>query len=252
MGRLARAMPVTVGCFLVGALALSGVVPTSGFFSKDAILAAVLAGGHPVGFAVLVAVAGMTAFYIGRAFFVAAMGRQPAAGHPHEAPRAMTWPMLALAVAALAGGAMAPSIPRLFAATLAGGHGEAEHAPLFVPLLGTVAAVAGLATAWAGYQRGAFDPAAVRRAFGPLVTLLARRYYIDDVFEAGYRRVYLQISRAIGWLDRYVVDGIVNAVTYATWILADRLRAIQNGRVQDALYFVAGGLLFLAWMTWAR
>ena len=63
-------MPVTCACFAAGALALSGVFPTAGFFSKDEVLAAVLAGGHPIGFAILVATAGMTAFYIGRAFFV--------------------------------------------------------------------------------------------------------------------------------------------------------------------------------------
>jgi len=252
MGRLSRVMPVTIACFAVGSLALSGIVPTSGFFSKDEILAAVLAGGHPFGFAILVATAGMTAFYIGRAFFVAAMGDNDAEGHPHESPAAMTGPMIVLAALALVGGAAVPIIPRLFDSTLAAVHAETEHAPFFVPILGTAAALVGLTIAWAGYQKRSFDPGAARRSWRPLVRVLERRWYVDDVFEVGYRFVYLKVSGLVGWLDRYVVDGVVNAVSWGTWSLAGRLRVIQSGRVQDALYFVAGGLLLLAWLAWAR
>jgi NADH-quinone oxidoreductase subunit L len=87
---------------------------------------------------------------------------------------------------------------------------------------------------------------------GPLVTVLERRWYVDDVFEAVYRFAYLKVSHAVGWFDRYVVDGVVNAATWATWIGAGRLSTIQNGRVQDALYAVAAGLVVLAWLAWAR
>jgi NADH-quinone oxidoreductase subunit L len=236
MGRLVRAMPVTGACFAVGALALSGVFPTAGFFSKDAILAAVYESGHPVAFAILVATAGMTAFYIGRAFFVAMMGAAPASGHAHDPKAAMTIPLLVLAVLA----------------AVSGFAGPIEHAPIAVPLAGTAAALSGLAIAWAGYQRRSFDPAAVRRSLAPLVTILERRWYVDDVFEAVYRFAYLKISAAVGWVDRYVVDGAVNAVTWATWVAAGRLTALQNGRVQDALYATACGLVLLVWLAWAR
>ncbi|HEX4823636.1 MAG TPA: NADH-quinone oxidoreductase subunit L [Candidatus Polarisedimenticolaceae bacterium] len=252
MGRLARTMPLTSICFAIGGLALAGIVPTSGFFSKDEILAAVLAGGHPVGFAILVGVAGMTAFYIARAFFVAILGSGQPEGHPHESPGTMTMPMLVLAGLALAGGALAPVVPRLTAATLGALPAETEGAPFFVPVLGTSAALVGLAVAWAGYVKKSFDVEALRRAAGPVTTLLERRYYIDDLFEAVYRRVYLGISAAVGWTDRYLVDGVVNAVTWGTWSLAGRLRVLQSGRVQDALYFVAGGLVLLAVLAWAR
>jgi NADH-quinone oxidoreductase subunit L len=252
MGRLARVMPVTCACFAAGALALGGVFPTAGFFSKDEVLAAVLAGGHPIGFAILVVTAGMTAFYIGRAFFVAAMGSNSAEGHPHDPPVAMRGPLVVLAVLAVAAGVMASLLPRLFATSIAHETAPVAHAPLFVPILGTTAALSGLAIAWAGYQRRSFDPARVRRAFGPVVTVLERRWYVDDVFEGVYRFAYLNISSAVGWIDRYVVDGLVNAVTWATWSGAGRLTAIQTGRVQDALYAVAAGIVFLAWLAWAR
>jgi len=253
MGRLARAMPVTATAFAVGALALAGVAPTAGFFSKDEILAAVLAGGHPVGFAILLVTAGLTAFYIGRAFFVAVMGGRSAEGHPHESPAAMTGPLIVLSVLAAAGGALAGIVPVIFAHTIGpAAVAEGDHAPLFVPLLATGAALTGLLAAWAGYQRRAFDPAAVRAAWSPVVKMLERRWYVDDVAEWIYRAGYLGLSNAIGWLDRYVVDGFVNAATWATWLLAGRLRALQGGRVQDALYAVAAGVVVLLWLAWAR
>jgi NADH-quinone oxidoreductase subunit L len=252
MGRLARAMPVTCACFAAGALALSGVFPTAGFFSKDEVLAAVLAGGHPVGFAILAATAGLTAFYIGRAFFVAMMGSHDAAGHPHEPPAAMRLPLIILAVLAVFAGLAAKLIPRFLAASIAPGTTTIEHAPLIVPLLGTAAALLGLAIAFAGYQRRSFDPALVRSRLRPLVSVLEHRWYVDDVFEAVYRFAYLKISSAVGWIDRYIVDGVVNAFTWATWSGASRLSAIQNGRVQDALYGVAFGLVVLIWLAWAR
>jgi NADH-quinone oxidoreductase subunit L len=252
MGRLARTMPITAACFAVGALALAGIVPTAGFFSKDEILASVLAGGHPVGFALLVLTAGFTAFYIGRAFLLAMLGSRDADEHAHESPAAMTAPMAVLAVLAVVGGALAPSIPRLFAGTISPPAFEPERAPAFVPILGTAAAMAGLALSWLAYQRESFDPAAVRSAVGPIATLLERRYFVDDAFEFVYRRVYLGLSNVVGWIDRYLVDGLVNAATRMTWVVAGRLRGMQNGRVQDALYAVAAGLVLLAWLALGR
>ena len=113
MGRLTRVMPVTCACFAAGALALSGVFPTAGFFSKDEVLAAVLQGGHPIGFTILLVTAGLTAFYIGRAFFVAMMGGQAAAGRPHDPGIAMKAPLVALAALALIAGVAASAHPRL-------------------------------------------------------------------------------------------------------------------------------------------
>jgi NADH-quinone oxidoreductase subunit L len=251
MGRLTRVMPVTCACFAAGALALSGVFPLSGFFSKDEVLGAVLAGGHPIGFAILVVTAGLTAFYIGRAFFVATMGTHEPDGHPHEPSNAMKVPLIVLAVLAVAGGSAALLVPGLFEASIAKPV-AAEHTPIIVPLLGTLAALTGLAIAWLGYERRRFDPAAIRRAAGPVVTVLERRWYVDDVFEGVYRYAYLTLSNTVGWFDRYIVDGVVNAVTWATWLGAGRLTALQNGKVQDALYATAFGLILLVWFAWGR
>jgi NADH-quinone oxidoreductase subunit L len=250
MGRLTRVMPVTCACFAAGALALSGIFPTAGFFSKDEVLAGVLAGGHPVGFAILVVTAGITAFYTGRAFFVATMGSSTAPGHPHEAPTSMKLPLIVLAVLAVVAGVAGRLIPGLFSSSIAP-HPEAlEHAPLFVPALAMAAALTGLVVAYVGYERRGFDPAAIRRSFGPLVTILERRWYVDDVALGVYRFVYVKVSNAVGWFDRFIVDGVVNAVTWGTWLGAGRLTALQSGRVQDALYATAFGLVLIVWLAW--
>jgi NADH-quinone oxidoreductase subunit L len=252
MGRLWRVMPLSGACFAAGALALSGVIPTAGFFSKDEVLAAVLAGGHPIGFSILVATAGMTAVYIGRAFIVSMFGAHQTAGHPHEPAAAMKVPLVVLAVLAVTAGLGARLVPGLFASSISHQAATTEHAPMLVPILGTAAAVLGIALAWAGYQNGSFDPAGVRRRLGPLVTVLERRWYVDDVVEGVYRFANLKLSSVVGWFDRYIVDGVVNAVTWATWLSAGRLTTLQNGRVQDALYATTIGLVVLVWLAWAR
>jgi NADH-quinone oxidoreductase subunit L len=252
MGRLTRLMPVTCACFAAGGLALSGVFPLSGFFSKDEILGAALAGGHPIGFAILVVTAGMTAFYIGRAFFIATMGTREPSGHPHDPPAAMTYPLIVLATLAVIGGLAGLAVPGFFEASISKLQLRAEHGSILLPVVGTVAALTGLAISWLMYERRGIDPSAVRRAAGPLVKVLERRWYVDDVFEGVYRFVYLRISSAVGWFDRYIVDGVVNGVTWLTWLGAGRLTSIQNGRVQDALYATVFGLIVLLWLAWGQ
>jgi NADH-quinone oxidoreductase subunit L len=164
----------------------------------------------------------------------------------------MTVPLVALAAASVLGGLLAPFVPRLLHASISPPAAEAPHAPLPVALLGSIAALLGLTLAWMGYQRRSFDPGRVLAAAGPLATLLSRRYFIDDLFLIAYRRLYLGGSAAIGWLDRYVLDGLVNALAWWTWQLGGKLRALQSGRAQDALYALAVGLIVLAGLALSR
>ena len=247
-GRLWRRMPLTGLYFLVGGLALSGVPPFSGFFSKDEILVDLWRGGHGLAFAALLVTAGLTAFYMFRTFFVVFFGRGAGRDDAHESPLVMTAPMGVLALLAAGGGLFGPALRASLGQSLSlASHGGAhEAAPAFVPLLGTLAAVTGIAIAALGYQVGAFRPEAVRRAAGPLVTLLERRYFVDDLFLAAYRVLYLGLGAVVGWIDRYVVDGLVNLASWAVFGIAGRLRGLATGRAQDALYAVALGLLILA------
>jgi len=248
MGRLWRRLPITGLYFLIGGLALAGVFPLSGFFSKDEILIVLWDGGHTVSFWTLLVTAALTAFYMFRAFFVIFFGEREFKGNAHESPLVMTAPMGVLALLAVVGGALGPALARLLEQSISvSGHHEASHtgAAALIPYLGTGAAVVGIMIAWLGYQLRAFRPEAVRAAAGPLATLLERRYFVDEVFLFFYRVLYLGLGSVIGWIDRYVIDGLVNLVSWATWQIAGRLRAVQTGRTQDALYAIAIGFLLL-------
>jgi len=247
MGRLWRKMPVTGIYFLVGGLALAGVWPLAGFFSKDEILIA-LWHDHPVAAWVLLFTAGLTAFYMFRVFFVAFFGSRETQGHPHESPPVMLVPMGILALLAVVAGASAGPVAEMMqhSISVTGGHAaEPEHASM-VPLLGTLAAGLGILFAFLGYQVSVFRPAAIYAAARPISVLLERGYYIDDVFLFLYRVLYLGLSHVVGWIDRYLIDGVVNFVTWLTYAIAGRLRRTQTGRAQDALYAVAIGVLLLA------
>ena len=248
MGKLWKKMPVTGIYFLVGGLALCGIWPLAGYYSKDDILLHLWVGGHPVVFWVLLITAGLTAFYMFRAFFSVFFGQRDGSEHAHESPGVMTLPMGLLAVlAVIAGFTLKGPIAHAMGHSVSTEHAGhlAEH-PVIVPILGTAAALLGIAIAWLGYQRRAFSPAAISQSFRPLSVLLERRYYIDDAFEWAYRWLYLGLGTLIGWIDRYVIDGLVNFLTWLTWVVAGRVRLTQTGKAQDALYAVALGLLLLA------
>jgi len=252
MGRLWKKMPVTGLYFLVGGLALSGIWPLAGFFSKDEILIDVWAHGHPVAFWTLLITAGMTAFYMFRAFFVVFFGDRESSGHPHESPAVMTVPMGLLAVLAATvgiaglGGLIHSSMQHSISVSHA--PSAAAHAS-WIPLAGTAAAVLGFLLALFGYQLKLFSPEKIYRAFGPISTLLERRYFIDDFFEFLYRTCYLGLSALIGWIDRFIIDGLVNYLTWLTYALAGWVRRTQTGRAQDALYAIAIGLLLLVFLA---
>jgi len=108
----------------------------------------------------------------------------------------------------------------------------------------------GFVLAWAMYQRRAIDPVRIAVALTPFDYLARRRYGLDGLYAGLYRGIILGFSRLIGWIDRYVVDGILNALTALTLRAGDGLRHIQSGRAQDYVYGVAFGVLFL--FVWAQ
>ncbi len=242
MGGLFRAMPQTAIVFIVGTAALAGLPPLSGFFSKEAILAGVWEGEMTWPFLMLALTAFLTAFYMFRVVFIVFFGRAHAGGHPHEAPWAMRGPLWLLAALTVLVGL------RLWTGPRGPHHGPEWLAPLSIAL-----ALGGVLLAWAMYQRGAVDPARVAGTF-PLTVLdfvARRRYGLDALYGGLYRGLLLAFSRLIGWVDRYLVDGVLNLVSACTLRSGDRLRRIQSGRAQDYVYGVAFGvLLLLAWAQW--
>jgi NADH-quinone oxidoreductase subunit L len=249
MGGLGRHMPQTLIVFVVGALSLSGIPFFAGFFSKEEILGAVLAGGLTVPFLMLVVAAFLTAFYMFRVIFITFAGA-PAApshghggGHAHDAPAVMTLPLWILAVLAMAIGI-----------GFAVKHPEAEfHAPGWLTGLAVAVAVGGIALAWLTYQKRAIDAQRLSNAFALIRDAATEKFWLDDLFLAIYRDVILRFSRIIGWIDRYLVDGIVNLLSSWTLRFGDWLRGMQSGLPQDYVYGVAlGVLLLIIWSRWPR
>jgi NADH-quinone oxidoreductase subunit L len=255
MGRLGRAMPQTALVFVVGALALAGIPPLSGFFSKEAILAGVWEAELPIPFAMLALTVFLTAFYMFRAIILAFFGaRHAAAHHPHDPPAVMAAPLWILAALSVGAGVLAT---RWLGRSLAefvppDGPAALPHGPGWLMPVSVGLAVAGILGAWLVYQRETVSAAALRRAFGPLAHAAEQGYGLDAVYAAVYRRALLGLARAVGWIDRYVVDGLLNVVSAWTLRAGDALRAMQTGRPQDYLYGVAAGVVLLAllWTAW--
>src|SRR5580765_8123807 len=249
MGGLARAMPQTFAVFLIGTLSLAGIPFFGGFFSKEEILAGVWVGGLSIPFAMLAIAAFLTAFYMFRVVFIAFAGapahhdggREHGGGHAHDGPLTMAVPLWILAALSMVVGI-----------GFAVKHPEAEFvAPGWITPLAIALALGGIALAWLTYQRRAIDADRLSGTFGLVREAAENRFYLDDAFLWIYRVVLLGFSRGIGWVDRYVVDGILNVLSAWTLDAGDRLRRIQSGQPQDYVYGVAlGVLLLLVWFHW--
>src|SRR5262245_42295958 len=254
MGGLRRAMPQTLIVFLVGTLSLAGVPLFGGFFSKEEILAGVWVGGLRIPFVMLAIAAFLTAFYMFRVVFVAFFGEaregQPAGlaagGHgaeprPHDAPFSMSGPLWILALLSM-------SLGVGFALK----HPEAEFvAPGWITPLAIALALGGILLAWLTYEREVIDAGRLSAFFAPIRDAAQNRFYLDAAFLVVYRWVFLGVSRLVGWVDRYVVDGVLNLLSAWTLDAGDRLRRIQSGQPQDYVYGVAlGALLLLIWFQW--
>ena len=268
MGGLAKRMPQTTIVFLVGTLSLAGIPLFGGFLSKEEILGAVWAGGLTGPFVMLMVVAFLTAFYMFRVVFLAFFGpvgathasplqpRHATLPHdrhdphgPHDPPMTMALPLWILALLSMAVGIYFAVVGRVLP------FGPAEHeftSPAWLMPAAVGVAVGGILLAWLTYQRRAIDAASLAAAFGPIRHAALKRFWIDDLFEGAYGIVLLGFARVIGWIDRYVVDGVLNVVSAWTLTSGDDLRTMQSGKAQDYVYGVAAGLtILLLWVRWA-
>ncbi|MEX2148369.1 MAG: NADH-quinone oxidoreductase subunit L [Candidatus Rokuibacteriota bacterium] len=237
MGGLFRRFPWVGAPFLIATLALAGVWPLPGFFTKEAILAGVLAEGLTVPFAMLALGAFLTAFYMARAVFLVFFGHPHAAAahddHGHPVPFLMDAVCRALAVLTVALG---------LSHALSAHH---DAAPGWLPWFSLALAFGGIALAWAVYQRRAVDPARLSAALGPLDFMARRRYGLDALYAGVYRGLLLGFSRLVGWIDRYLVDGLLNVFSAWTLRAGDAARMVQTGQPQDYVYGVTVGVLVL-------
>jgi NADH-quinone oxidoreductase subunit L len=248
---------VTFWTFLVGTLALCGVPPFSGFYSKDAILAQALhAGNYPL-FVLAALVAVLTTFYMFRLFFVAFVGEPKTheAEHAHESPGVMIWPLRILAVLSIVGGVI--GIEQIFAS-----QGQPHctmntlDERLFVPFTespkavacGLIAVVIGFLAALAFYGKAKSDPLPAK--LGALSRAMANRFYFDELYEATVIRVHDSIAAISDWIDRWIVEGFcIGLVRGGTDFTGRALRLAQTGNLQTYAFLFVLGVAVVLWFV---
>jgi NADH-quinone oxidoreductase subunit L len=249
MGGLRKKMPVTFWMFLFGALALCGVPPFSGFYSKDGILALALEQENYPLFTLGVAVAGLTTFYMFRLFYVAFLGKAKteAADHAHESPPVMAWPLRVLGVFALVGGVI--GVSQIYASQFGSTAGHLPFAQTLVEpfrqspgvaVIGIAAVAIGFFAARALYRDAVKDPLPAK--LGGLATAMKNRFYFDELYEATFIRAHDFIAAVMDWIDRWLVEGFcIGFVRGGTDITGRALRLVQTGNLQTyAFLFVLG------------
>ena len=246
MGGLRKYMPVTHITFLTACLAIAGIWPFSGFFSKDEILAACFAFSPVMGW-VMTFIAGLTAFYMFRLYYNIFWGRENRELHaehtPHEAPLTMTVPLVFLAAVTLAAG----WIP--FGNFVSSdGQAYSIHIDWSVAAVSLCVAAVGIALATWMYlreDRKVADSLAVR--FSGLHKAAYHRFYIDEIYQfVTHKIIFACISTPIAWFDRHVVDGFMNLLAYVTQKFSLVIRGMQSGYVQRYGIWFLGGALGLA------
>ena len=263
LGGLWRKMPVTAATFTIGGLALAGIIPLAGFWSKDEILAEVREVAGPGAYLVLAAAAVLTAIYITRLILLTFTGQpknRSAYDHAHESPPVMTVPLIVLAaLAAVAGVVAFDGVGE--AMGFAGGIGSvvfthAPHAFAFntgIALPATVAALAGVGIGFA-YWWGRAERAERARDWSPeLHQLLVNRYYMDHLYQSIIDRVVMGLSAIVLWFDRSVVNqsGVDGGAQSIGW-LGLRLKFLQTGRIPNYALAMAVGAVTLALVAYGR
>jgi NADH-quinone oxidoreductase subunit L len=256
MGGLRKFMPITYGTFIIGSLALAGVPPFAGFWSKDEIVASAYTSGHKLVFLAALISAFLTAFYMARACTLTFFGdyrREATAGGdqhahlPHESGRSITTPLVILAVLSVVGGFVGIPGHNLFEKWVPVGHPhEGGGFVAWIAALSIVIALSGIALGWRMYRDAAFGFGVVDplERLGPLYRAAVRRFYIDDFYLAAIVRPvqYWLSSFVYNVLDQKVVDGAVNGAGLATVELGKAIRSTDEKGVDG----VVNGF---AWLT---
>ncbi len=283
MGGLRKRMPLTFWLYLIGTLALAGIFPFAGFWSKDEILADAFREGYQAVYWLLTVAAFFTAFYMGRQIWLVFFGepRHEAAAHAQESPWIMTAPLMVLALLSIFGGAL--NLPGLHSLTSWLEHTlEMVHPGEFifsVAAISTVLALLALALSWWVYGRkpliaGQIDP--LKRAFGPLFVALENKWYVDEGYWTVFVNRYVDLARwlaeKVEWtfwhewfhdgvlvrgfnflsktllhlrIDRQVVDAFFDGLANLTVRVSRRLSPLQNGFARSYALTVLLGVVFI-------
>ena len=243
MGGLRKYMPITNWTFLIACLAIAGIWPFSGFFSKDEILSACYEFSPYMG-GIMTFIAGLTAFYMFRLYFGIFWGKEHKHAHtPHESPFAMAFPLIFLATVTV------------FAGWIPFGHFvTSDRANYDIHIDWTVAGISlgvaafsiGLATML--YRKESEVPKKLAKTFSGLYRAASDRFYLDEVYLFITKKIIFNlVSTPIAWFDRHVIDATMDGFAGVTQWTSVKIKGFQSGQVQQYAYvFLLGTLLITA------
>jgi len=260
MGGLQKYMPITYWTFFLATLAIAGIFPFAGFFSKDEILFHSLVGGHYVFWGIATVAAFITAFYMFRAVFMTFKGQERFDHHhvhPHESPPLMTLPLMTLALLSVVGGFVGfPIIEgankfRDFLAPAITPLVHPAHAPAWFEItmmfFSMAVAVAGIFTAYKMYIKRPELPTVVTEKIPTIYDLVYHKYYVDEIYDAA---VVEPIKNGSDFLwhgvDEKVVDGAVNGSAGTVAWLSEHLRKLETGFLQNYALAILIGVVLIA------
>jgi NADH-quinone oxidoreductase subunit L len=237
MGGLKKYMPVTHITFLIACLAIAGIPPFAGFFSKEEILLAAWNSNRAIYFLALIT-SGVTAFYMFRLYF-SIFHHKAAHLHDHhgEGTLAMKLPLIVLGTLTVAAGFF--PFASYITPTGVPGHSELHLIFSIAPVL---LAITGIAAAYLLYFKENEKPAAIANSFGSLYKAAYRKFYIDEAYLFVTKNILFgKLGKSAAWFDRSIVDGLVNTTGNMGLFLSELSRGLQSGRVQHyAIWFLAG------------
>lgn len=257
MHGLRKYMPVTHITFLIGCLAIAGIIPFAGFFSKDEILTATM-GHSTFWYLWMLLVAGLTAFYMFRLYYLIFWWKEhkvPEGHHaPHDQPWTMTLPLVILAAISCVAG----FVPMGNLVTW-NGHEMFDHVNFFTNLGALDWSVAGISLAVAivailiatkMYKTENDLPAKMKSALPRLWDWCYHRFYWDELYMfITHKIIFGCISKPIAWFDRHIVDGTMDGFAYCTQKASEAIKGLQSGNVQTYVWFYLVGALLLGAVT---
>jgi len=250
MHGLRKYMPITHITFLIGCLAIAGIIPFSGFFSKDEILSACM-GYNWVAYLWMSLVAGLTAFYMFRLYFLIFWWKEHPVREGHHAPHDQPWTMSVPLIVLAAVSVVAGFVPF---GNLVSWNGEPydfmKHFNWNVATVSLVVAIIGIGIAMVMYRKENPLPDKMQRAFPALWRWCFHRFYWDELYQfITHKIIFARICRPIAWFDRHVIDGTMDGFAIVTNKVSWAIRGLQSGRVQMYVWIYLIGALLLGTVT---
>jgi NADH-quinone oxidoreductase subunit L len=241
MGGLRKYLPVTHITFLIGCLAIAGIPPLSGFFSKDEIMVAAVEKNTLLYITISLA-SGLTAFYIFRLYFGVFWSKDKTYHEkPHEAPGNMKLSLIFLAIAS----AVAGFIPFSHYVT-SDGISFDTHIHWNIALPAIAIAMIGIFAAYSFYKKESAIPGKISSSLGGIYKLVYEKFYIDEIYIFITKKmIFNGISTPVAWFDRHIVDGTMNGIASVTNFISDKIKGFQSGQLQQYAYVMVSGVIII-------